>query len=217
MAKVTIEFDSLGSMMEVLQLTSKPLTLNPDTPIPAPEHVEPPPIEPVEPAEPTEPAEQPSDWGMNNNDPDLVRFTSEVDRSGIPWDERIHASSKATTDGGMWRKKRGVTKELIQEVEEELRATTYESSPPPESPAVAAVPVVPDPPADTPEPSVAPPGPPTGRTWLEVLTSVTKAQQGGTVTPAATKAAHVALGVEEFAEMISREDLWDNFMTTLGL
>lgn len=50
-----------------------------------------------------------------------------VDAEGYPWDERIHASSRATVADGTWRKKRGVDEALVAEVRAEwdakLRAT----------------------------------------------------------------------------------------------
>lgn len=44
----------------------------------------------------------------------------DFDSAGMPWDERIHASSRATVADGTWRKKRGVSDELVAEVETEL-------------------------------------------------------------------------------------------------
>lgn len=45
-----------------------------------------------------------------------------VDTAGLPWDERIHAKTKATIADGTWRKRRGVNDMLVQQVEAELRA-----------------------------------------------------------------------------------------------
>ena len=45
-----------------------------------------------------------------------------VDSAGLPWDERIHSSNKATTDKGAWRKRRGVQDATVTAVEAELRA-----------------------------------------------------------------------------------------------
>ena len=44
-----------------------------------------------------------------------------LDSTGLQWDARIHASTKARTDDGAWRKKRNVAPELIKTVEAELR------------------------------------------------------------------------------------------------
>ena len=53
------------------------------------------------------------------------------DVTGLPWDERIHAGTKVTTESGEWRKKRGVAKETIAAVEAELRAAGIAANPAP--------------------------------------------------------------------------------------
>jgi hypothetical protein len=45
----------------------------------------------------------------------------ETDIHGLPWDERIHAGSKALNSDGSWRGKRNVDAELVAEVTAELR------------------------------------------------------------------------------------------------
>lgn len=45
-----------------------------------------------------------------------------ADALGIPWDERIHSKNKGMNADNTWRKKRGVTAELVQQVENELKA-----------------------------------------------------------------------------------------------
>lgn len=44
----------------------------------------------------------------------------EFDKRGMPWDERIHASSKSINADGTWRNKRGIDKETLEAVEKEL-------------------------------------------------------------------------------------------------
>lgn len=44
------------------------------------------------------------------------------DSAGLPWDERIHASTKSKIADGTWKSKRGVDAALVVAVEEELRA-----------------------------------------------------------------------------------------------
>ncbi len=46
----------------------------------------------------------------------------ETDARGLPWDERIHSSSKAMTKPGDWRTKRGVNPALVAQVEAELKS-----------------------------------------------------------------------------------------------
>lgn len=45
----------------------------------------------------------------------------DLDKTGLPWDGRIHAESKAKIADGTWRKKRGVDPALVVTVEAELR------------------------------------------------------------------------------------------------
>lgn len=45
-----------------------------------------------------------------------------VDSKGMPWDDRIHSSSRAKVAGGTWKYKRGVTDDEIKRVEIELVA-----------------------------------------------------------------------------------------------
>lgn len=82
--------------------------------------------------------------------------STSLDKDGLPWDERIHSSSKAINQtDGLWRKKRGVSDELVAEVEAELRglmgnapASGAGAPIPPSAPiAPASVPVPPSAPA----------------------------------------------------------------------
>jgi hypothetical protein len=44
-----------------------------------------------------------------------------LDKDGLPWDARIHASSKAQNADGTWRLKRGLAKDHLDKVTAELR------------------------------------------------------------------------------------------------
>lgn len=61
--------------------------------------------------------------------PHLVIGSVAIDKSGLPWDERIHSSSKALTAEGLWRKKRGVGDTTA--VESALRQLPVAPPPPP--------------------------------------------------------------------------------------
>jgi hypothetical protein len=71
----------------------------------------------------------------------------EMDKTGLPWDERIHSggANKLNADGA-WRKRRGVSEIDYKRIEAELRGT------PP-------APQVPPPPATVPTLAVVPPAP----------------------------------------------------------
>lgn len=73
-----------------------------------------------------------------------------LDKSGLPWDERIHSSSKNFTGDGNWRKKRGVDEALVAQVEAQLKAlmalpspAAVASVPPPPGPTLVPAPPVP--------------------------------------------------------------------------
>lgn len=88
----------------------------------------------------------------------------ETDKSGLPWDARIHsgpADKKPKNSDGTWRRKRGTSDETVAQVEAELRqimgAGNAPAAPtPPAAPPVAASPE----PAPAPVPTAAPPAPP---------------------------------------------------------
>lgn len=71
-----------------------------------------------------------------------VDVTGVVDADGLPWDPRIHSSSKQLVADGTWRKRRNTAKELFAEVEAELRGLSAVDAPipaPPPPPPPAAV------------------------------------------------------------------------------
>lgn len=54
-----------------------------------------------------------------------------VDSRGLPWDERIHAGTKALNADGTWRQRRGVNDaNLVKRIEEELRGVMAVPAPP---------------------------------------------------------------------------------------
>jgi hypothetical protein len=94
----------------------------------------------------------------------------ERDSAGLPWDARIHGSTKTTNADGTWRQKRGLNDPALKaRVEAELRAAVSAGSPQAGSVASAApppaAPVAPPPAppaaasAPTPPAPVAPPAP----------------------------------------------------------
>lgn len=70
-----------------------------------------------------------------------------TDKNGLPWDERIHAGTKALNADGTWKKRRGVDDATIAAVTAELTGAAPEPTPVP-SPAPQ--------PEPTPEPTPAP-------------------------------------------------------------
>ena len=93
--------------------------------------------------------------------------TPELDKDGLSWDARIHASSKALVADGTWRLKRGVEPALVAQVKAELLqgeepviAEIPATAPPViEQPVAGAFPAPPLPPTEAPAAPLAPPVP----------------------------------------------------------
>jgi len=51
----------------------------------------------------------------------VAPITDTYDASGLPWDERIHASTKTRTAKNLWTRRRGVDDALVAQIEAELR------------------------------------------------------------------------------------------------
>jgi hypothetical protein len=69
--------------------------------------------------------------------------SGEVDSSGMPWDPRIHSSSRQKlAKGGGWKLRRGVDPAIVAAVEAELRGTVAAPTSP-HTPAAPAVQVAP--------------------------------------------------------------------------
>ncbi|WP_082806148.1 recombination protein RecT [Marichromatium gracile] len=74
----------------------------------------------------TDPEQAPQESGANLDDGDGA-----VDARGIPWDERIHSSSRGRTADGSWRRKRGVDPMTVERIERELMAEGDPTTNPP--------------------------------------------------------------------------------------
>lgn len=138
----------------------------------------------------------------------------DVDSRGLPWDERIHAGTKATNADGSWRNKRGVDKALVEAVEAELAgavpnaptdapAATVSGADvaeaaseiplPPAPVAEAAGGIIPDAPA-APTPADAP-------TFKDAMAIVTTRQREGTLTQVQVSEAAQALGLSSVVDL----------------
>ena len=95
----------------------------------------------------------------NNTDAVVTVTTPELDSAGLPWDERIHAGTKRQNADGSWTLKKGVDKELVAQVIEELKGTPVTTTAP-ATPVTPAAPVKPGAPA-TPAAPVKPGAPAT--------------------------------------------------------
>ena len=142
--------------------------------------------------------------------------TPDRDGEGLPWDRRIHSSSKAINADGRWRIARNVDPELIDSVKAELRAlvaapVVAESAavvPPP--PVIDAVAEVPPPPAD---PVVVAPPPPAATTpdlnamFTTLLRDAGQAVVAQRITSADLTGICVKHGVANVGLLAARKDL----------
>ena len=148
-----------------------------------------------------------------------------VDSKGTPWDARIHSESKATVADGTWRKRRGVSDELFNEVMAELTSDTAPPPPPaddedeevPLAPADESVPAPPAPTADAPsepEPAVSAPAAGDGQ-FPDFPSFVAAVAKHGKTYAELNEMAGV-VGVAAFKDLKGHADKWDMFFSMIG-
>lgn len=143
-------------------------------------------------------------------EPTPVANNVELDSEGLPWDNRIHASSKAfLAKGGGWKKKRGIDPAIVATVEAELRQLMSTQAPTAET---AAPDATPPPPATT---NVTPPPAPAGSitTFPDLMAAITASG----IDQAIVKGACEAVGVTAFPLLAARPDLIPAVAERLGL
>lgn len=140
----------------------------------------------------------------------------DVDSRGLPWDERIHASTKATNGDGSWRNKRGVDKALLEAVEAELAGGVSVPPSPTDAPADTAsgaadaggaseIPLPPAPAAEEAAGTIpdapAAPTPADAPTFKDAMAIVTTRQREGTLTQVQVSEAAQALGLSSVVDL----------------
>jgi hypothetical protein len=242
--KVTIEFDSVSDrdvLDEVLSVLPNGFKYQP------PEHINvvaPPPAEPFgahgfgdhgkPPAPPVEPMAVPSPEAVfvqpetPAEPPPYVPVPTppgvERDADGLPWDGRIHSSSKALLVDGKWRQRRNTDPAVVAAVTAELRAAlgapaaptvTLESLTPQPSPmelsAARLSPPMPPPPAL----AIVPPPPPveTAMSFPEFMKAITAAR----IPPGTVLDACKAVGMPSIPALNQRPDLIPTVAAALGV
>jgi hypothetical protein len=132
-----------------------------------------------------------------------------TDKNGLPWDARIHASSKTMNADGSWRGRRNTDAHIIASVEAELRALMA-------IPASVAINSVAVPPPPGPAATVSP------TTLAEMMPLLTTAMLAGKLQPTAVGEVLAEMGVAGGAPMLAaRPDLvpqvWAALSTRFGL
>lgn len=163
----------------------------------------------------------------------------EVDKEGVPWDGRIHATvegggGKITKDG-VWRAKRGVSADAKAAVVAELKAALAAGGAPVPSAAPVAAPPPPSAPASPvpaaePAPSAPPPpaapvapapvadptvAPAPAAAFAAIMGKVTQAQTAGKITAETVTACLAGLGLAQLRDLLTRPDLIPSFEATV--
>ena len=137
---------------------------------------------------------------------------AELDVNGLPWDGRIHASTKTKTVNGAWKNKRGVDKEILSKVEWELKNAMAAPETVLQEPTPA--PVADIIPAATPEAAPAPSAAPGGITTFPALISAITAKS---LDPVIVQGAITAVGLQSLPLLAARTDLIPQVAERLGL
>ncbi len=151
----------------------------------------------------------------------------ERDSEGLPWDGRIHSSSKALLADGKWRQRRNTDPAVVAAVTAELRAAlAAPSAPVPAAPpAPAAPPVPPAPPSTVPaysgvtpalDVTITPPAPPVepaAMTFPQFMHAITAAR----LAPGIVLEACKAVGMPSIPALAQRTDLIPAVATALGV
>lgn len=135
---------------------------------------------------------------------------AELDKDGLPWDQRIHAGSKALNVDGTWRLKRNTDPALIESVKAELKAAMSAPGPataPPaaEQPGQASPPVEQPGPASPPPPPAADDLPPVS--FAGFVQAITKKQAAGVLTVQEVAEACQKSGLASMPLLAARADL----------
>lgn len=165
--------------------------------------------------------------------PDIPYHTVPLDKEGLPWDSRIHSSSKATIADGSWKLRRGVDSTEVEKVKAQLKelmavpvvtgmdlaagsdvtvVTIGSASTVPVPPAPKSHYLIDQPPVDVPSPAPV--------TLTDLIGRMSAAIAAGKLTQANVTEMCVKHGVSEFFLLGNRPDLFpliDADMKAMGV
>jgi hypothetical protein len=126
-----------------------------------------------------------------------------VDKTGLPWDSRIHSAAKSFNADGTWRARRGLVDGYSNQIECELRQVM--AIPSPSTPAMAAT-------APVAQAAVAtsaniPAPPPAIQPYLDLMNKVSSALAGARITQVQLQKVCDAVGLPNFVSLGTRLDL----------
>lgn len=123
---------------------------------------------------------------------------AEVDSKGMPWDARIHSSSRAKVADGSWKYRRGVTGDEIKRVEAELRGPAHDDAM--DAAALFTAPgIAPPPPSATSEPDLR-------KEFAQLMIRVAQAKGAGKITTEEVTSVLAAHGVPSLPMLSTRLD-----------
>lgn len=134
----------------------------------------------------------------------------ELDKNGLPWDARIHASTKGKNQDGSWKALRGVDKSIVPGIEAELRARVGTPAPvpaaeqtPPPPPPIPTDDQAPPPPPPVPSDSEAPPPPPGLVTMQQAFQRATAMKQQKLIDQEGLNTCLQMVGLSTMAEFLN--------------
>jgi len=135
----------------------------------------------------------------------------ELDVAGLPWDGRIHATTKAKLVDGHWKLRRSVDPAIVSQVTEELEAVMG-------APVIVAVAAGVAAEVTVAVPPPPPPAVPAGAlTFPAFMQKVTEGIAAGAFTRESVTEACVACGLPALPGLISRPDLIPSVAAVLGV
>lgn len=176
---------------------------------------EPKPAEATGPAPDGEPVNAPVNTPDDDRDEGGEEPTGDLDADGIPWDERIHSSSRKQNKDGTWARRRNtddavfaaVMAELkagAQPAEDDTAATAFAPPPPLPAPAPEA-PVVPAPPTP-PQAPAAPTAAGGDVSFPAIMRTVTEMQRDGKIDKAGVDEVLGRMGVASIGLLVTASE-----------
>lgn len=126
-----------------------------------------------------------------------------LDSNGLPWDARIHSSSKEQNKDGSWRIRRNISPELVETVTDQLRGIQKTPLPAKVADMVAAI-------------APLPPAMPVQLTFPMVVKAINEAKVAGKLTEAQVTEILQALGVNTLPILALRPELFQQAVDMIG-
>ena len=135
---------------------------------------------------------------------------SDLDSEGLPWDSRIHSSSRGKIANGSWKLMRGVDPARVEQVKNELRGVMAVPAPAPKSHYLIDQPGAVTPPIPTPPSSIR-------HNFVEFIEDITQRLVSKKLTQADILKACTDAGVTSPNLLTTRQDLIPQIAVALDL